>query len=192
MLWPRMLILNLYSGPGAGKSTTAAYLFAALKAKNIRTELVGEFAKELIYLGNEVQLVNQVYIMGSQYRKLKDLERHNIQVAISDSPLLLQLVYCRNKTYYQEISALIKKLNSEFDNVDVYIERCNPYQTYGRVNTEQEAIELDKLVKESMDHDFNYTIKSNSAGVDFLERELLKLLTSTPLERNISTSLSLG
>ena len=134
-----MKVVNLYAGPGAGKSTAAAHLFAKLKSHHISTELVGEFAKELIYLGNDIQLANQVYILGCQYRKLVDLKRHGISVAISDSPLLLQLVYCQGQPYYEEIAALVQKLNSEFDNIDVYLNRVNPYQIYGRVHSELEA-----------------------------------------------------
>lgn len=170
-----MKLINLYSGPGSGKSTTAAYMFAHLKRHNIKTELVGEFAKELIYLGNETQLVNQVYIMGCQYRKLKDLQRHNIDIAISDSPLLLQLTYCRRKDYYEELSALVKKLNSEFQNINVFIKRNKPYQTYGRMQTEKEAKELDQVIWDSMDGNFHYVIDGDTLGAEELADAVLQI-----------------
>ena len=170
-----MKLINLYSGPGAGKSTCAAHLFSHLKKHNITTELVGEFAKELIYLGNETQLVNQVYIMGCQYRKLKDLQRHGIDIAVSDSPLLLQLAYCRNKPYFEELKALVYKLDAEFRNVNIFIKRAKPYQTYGRVNTEHEAKELDKIIWESMNGAFDYVIDGNNAGLDQLSSDVLNI-----------------
>lgn len=178
-----MKVLNFYSGPGSGKSTASAHVFSHLKRHNITTELVGEFAKELIYLGNETQLVNQVYIMGCQYRKLKDLQRHNIDVAISDSPLLLQLVYCRNKPYYEEIKALNLKLNEEFQNINVFINRVKPYQTYGRVHNEHEAKEIDKLVWESMNGDFHYVIDGNTNGVDELAEDILQVVDKDILDK---------
>jgi nicotinamide riboside kinase len=172
-----MKLINLYGAPSSGKSVTAAQLFIKLKSQGVATELVGEFAKELIYLGNEVQLVNQVYIMGSQYRKLKDLERAGIEVAISDSPLLLQLVYCQGKSYYEEIKALVLKLNSEFDNTDIYLNRIHPYQTYGRVHTEAESNEIGIKIRKAMDNNFKYSVFSNDEGIGFLEREIMKLVT---------------
>lgn len=33
-----------------------------------KVELVGEYAKEMIYHGSEVQLGNQIYLLGNQYR----------------------------------------------------------------------------------------------------------------------------
>lgn len=170
-----MKLINLYAGPGSGKSTTAAHLFSNLKRHNFKTELVGEFAKELIYLGNDTQLVNQVYIMGNQYRKLKDLQRHGIDIAISDSPLLLQLTYCRTKPYFAEMKALVEKLDDEFDNINVFIKRTKPYQTYGRVNTEMEARDLDKVIWDSMNGDFHYVINGDNAGLEQFAEEVLQI-----------------
>ena len=170
-----MKCINLYGGPCSGKSVAAAHLFSYLKRNNIKTELVGEFAKELIYLGNETQLVNQPYIMGCQYRKQKDLERNQIAIAVSDSPLLLQLAYCRNKTYFDEMVALVKKLNDEFDNINVFIKRCKPYQTYGRVNTEEEAKELDHIIWNAMGGQFHFVIDGDDLGIDELAVEILEI-----------------
>ena len=39
------LLVNLYAGPGAGKSTGAAYIFAKLKMAGIDCEYVSEYAK---------------------------------------------------------------------------------------------------------------------------------------------------
>lgn len=174
-----MKVINLFGSPCAGKSVTAAKLFVKLKSLGVDAELVGEFAKELIYLGNEVQLVNQVYVMGSQYRKLKDLERAGVKIAISDSPLLLQLVYCQGKPYYEEIKALVLKLNDEFDNTNVYLNRLHPYQTMGRVHTEAEATDIGKAIKKAMNDNFKYSVFSNDAGIDFLEKEIIKLAANS-------------
>lgn len=47
-------IINLWAGPGSGKSTIAAYVFSKLKMKNINCELVTEYAKQLVYSGRKV------------------------------------------------------------------------------------------------------------------------------------------
>lgn len=168
-----MKLINLYGGPCAGKSTAAAHIFSFLKSRHVKSELVGEFAKELIYQGNDIQLVNQVYIMGSQYRKQKDLQRYGIDFAISDSPLGLQLVYCQDKPYYKEIDPLIRKLEEEFENIDVFVRRANPYQMYGRSHTEAESDALSRKIWDSKNGNFHFVIDGNSAGLQELEEWLL-------------------
>lgn len=169
-----MKLINLFGSPGSGKSTAAANLFSELKSRHVRTELVGEFAKELIYLGNEIQLVNQVYIMGSQYRKQKDLERYGVDVAISDSPLQLQLIYCRDKPYYVELVALVNVLQKEFNNINVFIKRTAPYQNHGRVHTEKESDQLSELIWNSMEGKFDLEITGDSKGLKELNNWLLE------------------
>jgi adenylylsulfate kinase-like enzyme len=44
----KLHVINLFGGPGTGKSTLAAALFTDLKMKGINAELVTEFAKDLV------------------------------------------------------------------------------------------------------------------------------------------------
>lgn len=170
-----MKILNLYGAPGSGKSTVASHIFTYLKRHHVKTELVGEFAKELIYEGRSDQLFNQVYIMGMQYKKLKDYERYgSANLVIADSPLLMQSVYCREKSYANEIIPLLKKLDTEFDNINVFVRRASPYQEFGRVHSESESDELSKTIWELIKDNTHYTIDGNLDGADFIAREALR------------------
>ena len=45
------LVINLYGGPGTGKSTTAAHVFALLKQRDVNAELVREYAKDIVWEG---------------------------------------------------------------------------------------------------------------------------------------------
>lgn len=45
------LVINIFGGPGVGKSTVAAGLFYRLKCLHYSVELVEEFAKYLVYQG---------------------------------------------------------------------------------------------------------------------------------------------
>ena len=53
--------INIYGGPGVGKSTLAASIFAFMKKRGDNVELVQEFVKQFAYLGN-VLLVGIVYM----------------------------------------------------------------------------------------------------------------------------------
>lgn len=56
------LVVNLFGGPGSGKSTGAAYVFARLKMLGYNAELVTEFAKDKTWEKNETALAAQDYI----------------------------------------------------------------------------------------------------------------------------------
>jgi adenylate kinase family enzyme len=161
-----MKVINLHAGPGSGKSTLASLLFYKLKVAGFKTELVGEFAKELVYSDNKTQLVNQVYILGQQYKRLKDLERSGVDIAISDSPLMLQIYYSKGRSYYSEIVNLVKVLNSEFDNIDVFVNRTKKYQGYGRTQTLEEAVEIDNYLRNTLSLDF--MVDSNEEGANMI------------------------
>jgi len=121
-----MKVINLFGGPGSGKSTTAAALFHWLKLKHKRAELVGEAAKELIYIG---RTIHQPLVVGMQHAKLVELAKAGCEYAISDSALAMQAAYCKSET----LKRLCFELFDEFDNYNVYIERGEkPYDTFGR------------------------------------------------------------
>jgi len=140
-----MIVLNLYGGPGVGKSTTAAMLFAHYKRRSIRVEMAREQAKELLYQGRDLAR-NQILITALQYQTLKDLEASGTELAISDSPLRLQLAYARDCQFYQPFAALNRALRNEFEELDVLLRRAKPYQKYGREQTEEQAREIDGLL----------------------------------------------
>ena len=56
----------LYSGPGAGKSATAADIFAEFKRKNYSIELVAEYIKTWAYEGRKPESYDQTLIFANQ------------------------------------------------------------------------------------------------------------------------------
>lgn len=44
-------VINLYGGPGTGKSSTAGMLFAHLKLRGVNCEYVQEYAKDAAWEG---------------------------------------------------------------------------------------------------------------------------------------------
>ena len=52
------IVCNFFSGPGAGKSTLAAAVFAKLKMLGVNCELVTEFAKDKTWEKNYTALSN--------------------------------------------------------------------------------------------------------------------------------------
>ena len=138
------LVVNLYGGPGCGKSTSAAYIFSQLKMRNkVRAELVTEFAKDLTWEERHNALENQPYILGEQYRRMARLV-DKVDVIITDSPLMLSAVY---NTGVEELNALAYALYKGFSNLDVWLIRSKPYNKFGRGGCLKVATDIDDRTK---------------------------------------------
>jgi hypothetical protein len=104
-----MILFDMYGGPGAGKSVASGALYVALKNIGIRASLVNEAATELILSGAKAPCFdNQLLIAGMQWERVLRLARHNCTVAISDSPLIQGLMYCKSN-YAEELRGTIRK-----------------------------------------------------------------------------------
>lgn len=139
------LVVNLFAGPGTGKSTTMAHLFAELKWKGIDCEMVTEYAKDKVWEGSEHILDNQYYVSGKQYHKLKRL-MGKVDVVITDSPILLGLIYGNEEP--TEFHGLLVKYHNQFNNFNIFLNRTKDYNPNGRVQkTIEEAKEKDVEIK---------------------------------------------
>lgn len=143
--------INIFGGPGAGKSTNAARLFSILKLEGYNTELVTEVAKDFVWEEREKTMEIQPYITMKQYRNLFRL-RGKVDFVVSDSPLLMGVLYARK--YSPELpesyERLIQDLHNDFisPSLNIMLTRGHKYDTNGRYQTEEQAEELDEdLIK---------------------------------------------
>ena len=136
-------VINLYGGPCSGKSTTASSLFARMKKDGYKVELVTEYAKELVY--EEASLDNQLKISGEQYERVRRLQG-KVDYIITDSPILLGGLYCP-RLYRVSLSLVLMQIHSEMDTLDIFLNRSDRYDTYGRTQTHEEARVKDEEIK---------------------------------------------
>jgi len=139
----KTLHINLYAGPGTGKSTMAADIFSKLKYKNINAELITEYVKELVWEESFKKITNQIYLFAKQLKKHSTLE-NKVDVLITDSALPLGLIYDNGNTKY--LKELILSEFNKFDNLNIFLKRTKKYNPNGRMQTELEAIEKDKEI----------------------------------------------
>ena len=86
-------VINLFGGPGCGKSTTAAGLFHLMKLNEMNVELVTEYAKDLTWEERFGTLANdQLYVFAKQQKRLQVL-KNKVRYVVTDSPLILGLSY---------------------------------------------------------------------------------------------------
>ena len=156
----KTIVVNLCGAPGAGKSTGSAYIFSMLKMVGVNTELVTEFAKDKIYEALEELLrIKHTYLVNNI---LKMTTLKDIDVIVTDAPLILLSYYSKKNgfSYTSELEQLVLSVLSLVDNVNYFINRCVPYDTRGRFQTEAEA---DIMADEMKDYLNNLNIKYKRA-----------------------------
>lgn len=172
-----MLVVNLYGVPSAGKSTGAAYIFSKLKMYGINAELVTEFAKDKVYEGSKEVFNNQAYIFGKQYFKLSKLEG-KVDVAITDSPLLLSVFYNSSKILGSTFNRLVREVSDSYKPLNYLLTRVKPYNPSGRFQTEEESNAMAVPMKEFLDvNKIHYTsVKGNLEGYEIIIEDIIRSL----------------
>ena len=147
-----MQVINLFGGPGAGKSTTAAGLFYEMKKRRIEVELVTEYAKDMVWEGRHNILDDQIYIFAKQQRRIARLRDHSVDWVITDSPIALGLVYLREGRLSPNFHGLVMEVFNSFDNHNFLLQRNFEYNPVGRNQKDlEEAEAYDRKVKALLD-----------------------------------------
>jgi hypothetical protein len=143
-----MKIVNLYGGPGTGKSTTAAGLFHLMKLRSIECELVTEYAKDLVWAERHTMFTEQDYIFAKQNHRLRRLDG-KVDWVITDSPIILGFFYIEDSFPGKEpFCDFVRAMFNSYDNINVFLERVKPYNPNGRNQTEDESRAIDVRIKE--------------------------------------------
>ncbi len=169
----KLKVLNLFGGPGCGKSTLATGVFSRLKIAGISCEYVSEYAKVLTWECRSEALSDQLYILAKQNRSLARLEG-KVEWAISDSPLLLGIHYTQPGYLGGSFEAIVTRLFNGYINHNFFVSRTKKYTREGRIQTEHEA----DSISESIFWDLQGSheggvIPGNSHGIDVLVNYIL-------------------
>ena len=144
------LICNLFGGPGSGKSTTAAKIFAALKDLGVNVELVTEFAKDLTWEGaHNTLMFCQPFVTGTQIWRVEKLVQAGVSVIVTDSPPLLGTVYAKD---WPGLAELVGHYQHRHPSINFQLERVKPFSQHGRSQNEAESKELDSQIGWLLDH----------------------------------------
>jgi nicotinamide riboside kinase len=148
------LIINLFGGPGTGKSSLMAKLFARLKELDYDVEMSHEYVKDLVWEESYKKIENQLYIFGKQHNRAYRL-LNKINIIITDSPLLNSIVYYTGDNPY--FKDMVMWEYNEMNNIGLYLERSFDYNEVGRYQNLEQAIEVDVkykklLVENNIEH----------------------------------------
>ena len=144
------LHVNLFGGPGTGKSTTSAGVFALMKKRGYKIEIITEYAKDLTYKEDFKALTNQLSLLAEQKTRHWVLE-NQVDYTITDSPFVMGLTYLRDDPHLpkDEFIRLAVAMYKTYNNLNIFLERDNdvhPYQEYGRSQTLEQSMEKDKEI----------------------------------------------
>jgi len=169
------LVVNLFAGPGAGKSTTAAGLFFELKSRGINCELAAEYAKDLTWEERHRTFQNQVYIFGKQHHRIFRL-LGQVDVVITDSPLLLTVVYDGEKR--DSLKELVYEEHRKMWTYNAFIKRVKPFNPKGRVHGVDEAKGLDNMILDALEDagECYEVFEGTPEGKDKIVKKVLMLL----------------
>ena len=171
-------IINLFGGPGIGKSSIAAGLTYKLKKKHIKVDNPYEFPKQLAWDENHLAIRDQLYVLANQNRGIvKSFGK--VDYIILDSPILLSLVY-RNEysgntylsnLYGESFDNMVLDVFNQYDNINIVLERTSgDYNVKERYQTIDQSLILDKKIEETLiKNNLSYfRVKVNEESVDYI------------------------
>jgi len=168
-------LINLFAGPGAGKSGIAAGLTYELKKRHISCNNPYEFPKTIAWDNNIPAIKDQLYIFANQHRGIAQAYG-KVDFIIIDSPILFSTIYHSYYTegypaefYGQPFHDLVVDLHKKYDSLNILLERGETsHNEEERFQDFKESLEIDKLCKEVLDkHKVDYeTLKVDDQTVE--------------------------
>lgn len=171
----KTLIVNMLAGPGVGKSTMTAAVFAELKILGFKVEMVTEYAKGMTWQKSTKVLENQIYVFGKQHHYLTR-PKDQVDVIVTDSPLLMSIIY--DKENNEHLQKLILFEHQKMNNLNFFLVRSHEYQKIGRSQNEEEAKLIDFSILDVLKENNIQYIKiiPNREGVQKIVAEIEKKL----------------
>lgn len=144
-------VINLIGGPGTGKSTLAAELYAKMKRMHLSVEMVREVAKEWAWEGKAIGPFEQIAILGEQIKKESSLF-NKVDYIITDSPVLLGAFYFdynHNELFMNKMvrDYYLFAASKDMEFKNYIIPRSGTYDKIGRFESEAEAEDIDDGIR---------------------------------------------
>lgn len=150
------VVVNMFGGPGAGKTTAAWEIASELKKRGYITEYVPEYAKELVWEGKTDLLdgtpEHQEELLKEQRHRIERLNG-KVDFIVTDAPLMQNPLYL--KTSSLEISEFythkVYNYYSRYENFNVFIQRSEKFEQAGRIHSLDQSREIDKQIHSLLD-----------------------------------------
>jgi deoxyadenosine/deoxycytidine kinase len=163
-------IVNLFGGPGIGKSSIASGMTYKLKKRHISCDNPYEFPKLLAWDDNKSAIKDQLYVLANQHRGITK-SYGKVDYIIVDSPILLSVVY---KDYYQDNEYPSNLYQESFDNF--IVELFKKYDSINILLKRTDGLHNNKERYQSLDESKGLDVKIESIlnkwDIPYLEVEV--------------------
>lgn len=145
----KTLCVDIYGGPGTGKSIQQALVFARLKMWGVDAVMSMEAAKRYVYSKSE-EIHTQEGLFGDQLREL-ELFNGKVDVIVCEAPLLFNIIYDKmyskteNKDFHRSVANVY---NDRFRHLEFLLTRVHDYSQDGRYQDEKGAREVDNMIRQ--------------------------------------------
>jgi len=151
-------LVNLFGGPGIGKSSIAAGIFYKLKKKHISCNNPYEFPKLLAWDQNSSAIKDQLYVFANQHRGIAQCYG-KVDYIIIDSPILFSSIYHGYYTndypvnfYGESFHSMVVDLHNKYDNINILLDRAEGiHNNEERFQNYAESIDIDNLCKDILE-----------------------------------------
>lgn len=160
-------VINLYGGPGIGKSTLAAKLYAEMAVQKYNVELVREYVKDWAWAGRKIGKYDQMYFLVQQFKR-EAILYNKVDYIITDSPFTLAAFYAEHylgQSFLTNSALAMRKLAEEDGIIfkDFVVIRSTTYEATGRYETEDQAKELDQKIELYLaNNNIKYSLLNNN------------------------------
>ncbi|NJO64448.1 MAG: AAA family ATPase [Richelia sp. RM2_1_2] len=150
-----MKVVNLFGGPGCGKTGVGWSVAGELKRLGYKIEFVPEYVKDIVYDDTSDKTMNegfssgrlsdQQHIFSEQHRRLKRVS-NKVDIVITDGPLFNSIVYSGKGEDNKHFHSLVMHEFNKYDNLNYLLKRSTIYKQEGRYQDEAGAIAVDEEV----------------------------------------------
>lgn len=167
-----MKVINIFGGPGVGKTTLAMEIFTMLNRQQKKIEYVPEYAKGLTWDESYKTMENQLKIFAEQHHWFYRI-RNKVDTAVTDAPLFNSIVYSGKSEDNKLFHAYVFSEFNKYENLNIFLSRETEYKTHGRKQTIAEAIEIDEEVLRCLDY---FDVRYVRVGLKNAAQNIISLL----------------
>ncbi len=157
-------IINIFGGPGCGKSIAAADVYSDLSKDGHTVELVREYIKDWVWEGRKRFFLDQIYILGKQMRR-EQICLGQLDFIVTDSPVWLSPFYeYKYGKHCDTVFDVVKHYSNEIHSnghrtMNFFLARQGEYVETGRYQSHLESILIDEEIRKFL----------NKRSIDFFE-----------------------
>jgi len=174
-------LINLFGGPGIGKSGIAAGITYKMKKKHIKVNNPYEFPKKLAWDNNIPAISDQLYVFANQHRGIAECYG-KVDYIVIDSPILFSTIYHRYYTkgypaemYGKVFHDMVIDLHRRYSSINILLERgVTIHNDDERFQNYKQSVEIDTLCKNVLDETKSpyHTVKVGDKSV----KDIMKII----------------